>query len=72
MIASGVTTANVVIPTRWFFTRSFEFFLLAGLMIRFQPTTLKRGYLVSLNFQGLTTAVFVLIVLMANLSEMLG
>ncbi len=69
---SGVTVGNVTIPTLSFVTRPFEFFLLAGLMVRFLPTIVARGCLVSLNFQVLTTAVMALIAVMANLSRLLG
>jgi len=67
--AVGFTLAGVItVPTHWFIIRPFEFFLLAGLMIRFLPTTFGRGCLVSLNFQLLTTVVMSIIIIGAILS----
>lgn len=70
-LASHVNIVGVVsVPTYRFVALPLQYFLLAGLMIRFLPTTLARGCLVSLNFQLLTTAVLVLLVIVANLSRL--
>jgi hypothetical protein len=67
MMAPGVTIANERIPMLWFIARPLEFFLLAGLMIRFLPTTALRGTLISINFQILSTALLAVIVAAAAL-----
>ena len=56
---SGVIIGHFTVPFRWIIGLPFEFFLVAGLMIRFLPTTFRRGCLIALNYQLFSIAALI-------------
>lgn len=66
---SGLTFGRMTVPWSWIVVRPIEFFLLAGLMIHYLPTTVARSCLVSTIYQLLHIAVMAVMITLAALGS---